>query len=46
MIQRLAERVAGFAAGLASTATVLCLVLICVSVAARYFFHTPIAWID
>ncbi len=45
-MQRLAERVAGAAAALAGTATVLCLVLICVSVAARYLFGLPIAWID
>ncbi len=41
-----AERIAGAAGVLASGATVLCLVLICISVAARYLFNLPIAWID
>ena len=46
MIARLAALVAGAAAAVASGATLLCLVLICVSVAARYVFNLPIAWID
>ncbi len=44
--ERGAARLAGAAAWLASGATALCLVLICVSVAARYLFNLPIAWID
>ncbi len=45
-LQRITAAIAGAAAWLASAATVLCLVLICVSVAARYLFGIPIAWID
>ncbi len=45
-LQRIAAAVAGAAATLASVATLLCLVLISVSVGARYLFHTPIVWID
>lgn len=45
-IERLAALVSGIAGALASAATVLCLVLICWSVVARYLFGTPQPWID
>jgi TRAP-type C4-dicarboxylate transport system permease small subunit len=45
-LHRAVAALAGLASALASLATVVCLVLVCVSVAARYLFNMPIPWID
>lgn len=45
-LERLAAAVARLAGALASAATVLCLALICWSVAARYLLGAPQPWID
>jgi TRAP-type C4-dicarboxylate transport system permease small subunit len=46
LVARLAGLLSRAAAMLAAAATVTCLVLICVSVAARYLFGMPLPWID
>jgi TRAP-type C4-dicarboxylate transport system permease small subunit len=45
-LERITALVAGLAGALASVATVLCMVLICWSVAARYLLGAPQPWID
>jgi TRAP-type C4-dicarboxylate transport system permease small subunit len=45
-VQRAVSLISRFACGLASLSTVICLVLIGMSVAARYLFHTPQPWVD
>jgi TRAP-type C4-dicarboxylate transport system permease small subunit len=45
-VQRGVAILAGAAEALACLSTLICLVLICVSVGARYFLHMPIPWID
>jgi TRAP-type C4-dicarboxylate transport system permease small subunit len=45
-IERAVAALSRLAGGVASIATVLCLVLICWSVGARYLFNAPQPWID
>ncbi|MBP0493225.1 TRAP transporter small permease [Pararoseomonas indoligenes] len=45
-MQRAVGLLSRFACGLASLSTVVCLVLIGISVGARYLFHSPQPWVD
>lgn len=45
-MQRAVGLLSRLACGLASVSTLVCLLLIGVSVVARYVFHTPLPWID